>query len=171
MTDLLSDLRIAEHAALITRIYDLGSETSVDVVELVRVLGGAIEGEHATKGEHALTVRGKGDFTVTLQPMTSSADDRFEVAAGIGRYLLHWRQLGLEDRPAAERLWQYPRGAGDGWLDGYRFAMALLMPERAFRRVHLEHAGDARAIATVFGVPFKKASARAHSLRLPIDNR
>ena len=178
MTDTISPFRISEHAARIARIYDLGSDTAVDVAELVRALGGiidvfagAIEVERAVSGGHALIVRGKGDFTVTLQPLTSSVHDRFEMAASVGRYLLHWRRLGLETKPAAERRREYPYGSGEGWTEGYHFAMALLMPEDAFRRVHLEHGGDAVAIAGAFDVPTSKVSARASALKLPLAPR
>ena len=178
MTDTISPFRISEHAARIARIYDLGSDTAVDVAELVRTLGGtidvvagALEGEHAIGGRHALTVRGKGDFTVSLQPLTSSAHDRFEMAASVGRYLLHWRRLGLEAEAATERRRDYPYSSGEGWTEGYHFAMALLMPEDTFRRVHLEHGGDTVTIAGAFDVPTSKVTARASGLKLPLAPR
>ena len=156
----LSNRAIAEYAERVGEAHNAYSdEGRLALDSLVERLGGRIETSREFIAPEALTVYGKGQFTVHLPPLTSDRRDRFTVAHELGHYFLHYLHAGQ-----AEPM-TFGRGARNrAETQANVFASSLLMPAAQFRAAIQRYGADWWRIGDVFGVSPSAAEVRAQVL-------
>lgn len=135
-------------------------EGLLDHMKLLEAIGGRIEYAH---GPESSEVAADGTFTIYLPHFTSPARDRFTIAHEIGHYYLHYKAAKPEKGVAVS----FGRSSGNrAETEANVFASALLMPEKAFKRVWKRNNGDAHIVSRHFDVSPAAAGVRAEVLQL-----
>jgi predicted transcriptional regulator len=133
---------------------------------LVNSLGGEIVylgfDDASKHDKESIKIEADGSFVIFLPPYTSEERDRFTIAHELGHLFLHFpirsdATLGM----AANRIGSKIEEWEANW-----FAAGLLMPEKVFRRVYENLAGDIIKIAEYFRVSPTAAEIRVNKLSL-----
>lgn len=122
--------------------------------------------ELGTTSDGSIQIEEDAGFKIFLPSHTGRERDRFTIAHELGHYFLHflYQRSITPNNPRCLKA----RRAGTGTVEWQAncFAAAFLMPERQFRSVHSEFAGDIFLVAERFGVSRAAATIRAETLSL-----
>lgn len=133
--------------------------------KVIEMTGGSIElvddpSQQEVDGG-SLVIHSEDNYTVFLSPFTTPLRDNFTIAHEIGHYILHFVLQKPRPTPAIG-FTRY--GSGPLEWQANRFAAALLMPEKVFRKKHQDFSGDEFLLSGFFEVSRPAVAARAQSL-------
>lgn len=153
---------IAQVARRVSEVAQFDPIQEINFENVVRAFGGKIEdGVNPTTGD-SIVVRGKFDFSITLDASATAERKRFTMAHELGHYFLHSKQ-------GSNPLKAYRLGTTLAEQEANFFAANLLMPENEFRkqwasRSTLIESSRIAEVAKVFHVSASAAAARAEYL-------
>lgn len=132
------------------------------ILDLVRRLDGRVEFVSRLE-DGRIEVNGPRDFTIYVTKFNTPSMNRFAIAHELAHYILH---AFMGEKKLVE--YRIPHSTDRVEVEANLFALALLMPEKAFSSAY-NRSADPESLAARFRVTPSVVDARKKSLGLPTD--